>query len=338
MQLTITILSGLRAGHRIVLSPGDRLKFGRTTKAEIVVADDPTMSSLHCEVECEPAGCRVRDLNSRNGLFVNNEQVGEAELRDGDRLRAGRTFFGVAIEHIEAPLADDETTVVRGAIDDTVREAPSGTPPRPHLLPNATLLRSATVVFPLTGGPPEPPAVGATMRYLPSDQSHLTMVWPAGGGKLFAVVDGAVAFALVEQARRLGLRNESLLGGQRSPYLAAVAPYLIEIDPQSGFLDLWCGYLKKCPGVLIETPLEFAPLLEHVRRLFASRDAAGKETFFRFYDPRVLETWLPGRSADELVRFFGGMTGVIVGDSRGERLARLTQAAVAVAREEVVLR
>lgn len=336
MQLTITILSGGRAGHRIVLSPGDSLKFGRTTKAEIVVADDPTMSSLHCEVQCEQDACRVRDLGSRNGLFVNNEQVVEAELRDGDRLRAGRTFFGIAIEQHDEPLADHETAVVRGSIDDTLRDAPTVLPRPLSSSPGAdSTLRSATVVFPLKG---MPPAIGSTLRYLPADQSHLSMVWPLGAGRLFAVVDGAVAFALVEQARRLGLRTESLLAGQRSPYLAAVAPYLIEINPQSGFLDFWYGYLKKCPGLLLEAMLDFGPLLEHVRRLFVTRDAEGKESFFRFYDPRVLENWLPARRPDELAGFFGGITGIVIGIDGGNRLTRLSRAAERVASEEVVLK
>ena len=337
VQLTITILSGVRAGHRIVLSPGDSLKFGRTTKAEIVVADDPTMSSLHCEVQCREEGCRVVDLNSRNGLFVNNEQVAQAELRDGDRWRAGRTFFGVAIEQHDEPWADHETAIVRGSLDDTMRDAPAG--PRPHALPSADAsLRSATVVFPLTSKPAESSSVGATMQYLPGDQSHLSMVWPGRAERLYAVVDGAVAFALVEQARRLSLRNECLLAGERSPYLAAVAPYLIEIRPQSGFLDLWYGYLKKTPGVLLEASLEFAPLLDHLRQVFVNRDAGGKESFFRFYDPRVLESWLPTRSAEELARFFGGITGIVVGRDGGSRLARLMRSAEQVAAEEVVLR
>jgi hypothetical protein len=335
VQLIITILSGVRAGHRIVLSPGDRLKFGRTAKAEIVVADDPTMSSLHCEVQCEQDGCRVRDLNSRNGLFVNNDQVAEAELRDGDRLRAGRTFFGVAIEQVDEPLADHETAIVRGSIDDTMRDSPGGIPRPPTHADVDSTLRTATVVFPLKG---DPPAIGATVRYLPGDQSHLSMVWPAGAGRLYAVVDGAVAFALVEQARRLGLRTESLLAGQRSPYLAAVVPYLIEIAPQSGFLDLWYGYLKKSPGVLLEAMLDFAPLLEHVRRLFVARDVDGKESFFRFYDPRVLENWLPTRTSNELAEFFGGVTGIVIGVDGGNRLARLSRTEEQVASEEVVFK
>jgi hypothetical protein len=309
-----------------MLAAGESLRVGRTAKSEIVVADDPTMSGVHYEVQCRDDGCRVRDLGSRNGLFVNGRQVAEAEVRDGDQVRAGRTFFGVAIE-LARPLADDETTWHEAASDETLPETPRELPRQPKIEPAAgSPLRSATVLFP-AGEPPEPPEsqepAGATLRYFPT-VNHLSAVWPPGPERLFAVVDGAAALGLVDQAKSLGLRTESLIVGLRSPYLAAVAPYLIEVTSASGFLDLWHGYLSKNPGVLLTSTAEFGELLEHARRLFVTRNAAGKDSFFRFYDPKVLKAWLATAPVSELKVFFRCITSIVAGLDDPAHLSRLS--------------
>lgn len=337
MRLSITILGGDRAGHRILLAPGESLRVGRTTKAEIVIADDPTMSGLHFEVQCRDDGCLVRDLDSRNGLFVNNRQAAEAELRDGDQVRAGRTYFGVAVEP-ERPVADDETTWHAAASDETMQETPRELPPQPKGQPGAgSPLRSATMIFPTGDEPPgsQDPA-GATLRYCPP-ANRLSAILPASPERLFAVVDGAVALGLVDQAKRLGLRTESLIVGLRSPYLAAVAPYLIEIAGARDFLDLWQGYLRKNPGVLLTSTSQFDELLDHARRLFVTRNAAGKDSFFRFYDPKVLKTWLAGATASELKVFFSRITSIVAGLGDPVRLSRLSLADERVEAREIVV-
>ena len=48
----------------------------------------------HCAVLQRDNKVFVRDFESINGTFVNDEQVqGEVELHDGDRLRMGRLLF-----------------------------------------------------------------------------------------------------------------------------------------------------------------------------------------------------------------------------------------------------
>ena len=49
----------------------------------------PEISKRHAIVEYGSDGLRIRDLNSRNGLFVNGAKVQEAKLKDGDRLALG---------------------------------------------------------------------------------------------------------------------------------------------------------------------------------------------------------------------------------------------------------
>lgn len=49
----------------------------------------PEVSKQHARLLVTPAGWKVRDLQSRNGLYVNGHRVQESPLRDGDRLAIG---------------------------------------------------------------------------------------------------------------------------------------------------------------------------------------------------------------------------------------------------------
>ncbi|MBO6934513.1 MAG: sigma 54-interacting transcriptional regulator [Deltaproteobacteria bacterium] len=55
---------------------------------------DPGVSRNHAAIEPDPDGSwRVRDLESRNGTFVNGERIGGAPLEDGSVLRLGDHLF-----------------------------------------------------------------------------------------------------------------------------------------------------------------------------------------------------------------------------------------------------
>jgi hypothetical protein len=73
---------------------------GRAPSAEISLLDR-TASRQHAEVIKERGRILVRDLSSRNGLFVNNLKVDQWVLRDGDLIRIG----GTLLQFVEAASA-----------------------------------------------------------------------------------------------------------------------------------------------------------------------------------------------------------------------------------------
>ena len=92
---------------------------------------EASVSGRHCEVRLHGQELVVRDLNSTNGTFINNEKIAEAVLKPGQTLRLGQ---------VELKL-------------DTATEASGGTPSTPA--PGAT---------PAPGSPPpKPRQVDATM-------------------------------------------------------------------------------------------------------------------------------------------------------------------------------
>ncbi len=51
---------------------------------------DPSVSSHHCEIVLRGADVVVRDLNSTNGTFINDEQITESVIKPGQILRLGQ--------------------------------------------------------------------------------------------------------------------------------------------------------------------------------------------------------------------------------------------------------
>jgi pSer/pThr/pTyr-binding forkhead associated (FHA) protein len=80
--------------------------FGRDEAADVRLGD-PWVSHAHCQV-LEIAGVLVvRDLDSKNGVFLHSVRVLEAELSSGDCLTLGRTE--VTFVYQQPPKPDEGT-------------------------------------------------------------------------------------------------------------------------------------------------------------------------------------------------------------------------------------
>src|SRR5688572_29533358 len=95
MPVTVIVRRGPLAGRTLVLEPGQVAEVGRTRRAALSFPDDKGMSGFHFVFACERDGCRLRDLNSSNGTFVNGARVKETLLQEGDEIVAGSTTFAV---------------------------------------------------------------------------------------------------------------------------------------------------------------------------------------------------------------------------------------------------
>ena len=100
MRVVLEVSSGLKRGHKIWLRGRQSLSVGSTELADLAVPDDPFLSRLHFKIHTQSDCCRIADMESRNGTFVNNQPVEYRQLRDGDCLQAGRTLFSVRIDEV----------------------------------------------------------------------------------------------------------------------------------------------------------------------------------------------------------------------------------------------
>ena len=69
-----------------------RTRIGRGPDNEIVL-DTKHVSRYHAVLLAGPVHTSIEDLNSTNGVFVNNRRVARQVLKDGDRVTIGRTQY-----------------------------------------------------------------------------------------------------------------------------------------------------------------------------------------------------------------------------------------------------
>ena len=99
---------------------------------------------------------------------------------------------------------------------------------------------------------------------------------------------------------------DSLYRGTSQQTLATVAPYLFTF-PQNTEFSNW--YLEtgwgNAWGILFSTTASFEECHKHFRKFLLVKTEAGKELYFRFYDPRVLRVFLPSCNQQQIIEFFG---------------------------------
>ena len=91
----LVCLSGMNKGEEYELSAGENL-IGRSEKNTICVFDKKA-SRHHCKVIVDGDNLMIEDLNSTNGLRLNNNFItGKHTLKIGDHIRLGQTVFLVS--------------------------------------------------------------------------------------------------------------------------------------------------------------------------------------------------------------------------------------------------
>jgi DNA-binding NtrC family response regulator len=88
-RFQLRVIAGAEEGARYS-GVRERTVIGTDTTCDLRLSD-PTVSRSHCEVVLGGGKVVIRDLNSRNGTFVNGVSVGSAHLSTGCVIKVGRT-------------------------------------------------------------------------------------------------------------------------------------------------------------------------------------------------------------------------------------------------------
>ena len=100
--LLVPVVSDLHAGLNTV---------GRNPTNDVVI-HEASVSSFHAEITLDQNGAWVRDLQSTNGTFVDDEPITEREIRSGQVLQFGTVPFRLETEDIHISIPKPPTPVV----------------------------------------------------------------------------------------------------------------------------------------------------------------------------------------------------------------------------------
>ena len=273
MVVILEAVSGPVLGRRIEVRGGSIVRIGRTGKSDYPIAEDGYLSGLHFAVECDGTQCRVRDLGSSNGTFVNGSRVTEQVVQEGDSVVAGGSTFVIHVD----------------------------------LLPSITgvgITRAATAPTPLATKVMSEPAPQSGC-YSPAETALLDALY-APGEEVFAVVDASRDSRIPAFLDAAGDPYTSLDASGRTAYVVALPAdsRLVHVLIKDGWGRGWGFYGTSRAS--LET------VRAHFTSFVSLHTPSGAAMTFRFWDPRVLRAMVPAMPPEEADTFFGPCERIVV--------------------------
>ena len=93
--------------HMVATLGSDPIMIGRSADSDLAVAETK-ISRHHAEIRLWDGDYVIRDLKSRNGVFVNDQRVDIAVLKLGDQIRIGNIVF-----HVENRVEKGAGTILK---------------------------------------------------------------------------------------------------------------------------------------------------------------------------------------------------------------------------------
>jgi hypothetical protein len=276
MFVILEAVSGPVLGRRIEVRGGSIVRVGRTGKSDYPISEDGYLSGLHFAVECDGTQCRIRDLGSSNGTFVNGSRVTEQVVQEGDSVVAGGSTFVIHIDLLPS---------ITGIGLPRASTAPT---------PIAVATKVMSDALPQQGG------------YSPAETALLQALYTPGE-EVFAVVDASRDSripAFLDASGELYTPLESSKGA--AAFIVALPPdsRLVHVLIKDGWGRGWGFYGTSVAGL--------ATVREHFTSFVSLHTPSGAAMTFRFWDPRVLRAMVPAMPPDEADGFFGPCERIIV--------------------------
>jgi len=283
MVVVLHAISGPVTGRRIEVHSGAILRIGRTPRADHVIAEDSYLSSQHFALECDRSQCRIRDLGSSNGTFLNGDRVVDAWIRNGDSIAAGSSTFSVQLD-----LLSREVEASSATVNPTLQ------------FPASRLPFEKTIAVPIEAN---------------------FIAWPGFSKPQSVLLDalyrvGEPVFALLDPVR--DPRIPAFLDAAREEYArvddtVASSPFLVALPSKTRLLDVLVkdGWGHQW-GFYFSSRESFEQNRLHWRSYVVLRTERSKEITFHYWDPRVLRTILPALPPEESRDFFGTASRLMV--------------------------
>lgn len=145
-------------------------------------------------------------------------------------------------------------------------------------------------------------------------------------GPLFALLDAAQSPAVLALLRLHTSPFVCLYSGQSASTMASVAPYLVELSHERALVEpLLQEGTGKHWGFFFSGSQSLDAWRVHFRKYLLAKVPDGRTMLFRFYDPRILASFLDGCSVAERGAFLSGIQSLWL--ERGSDWIRLESSA-----------
>lgn len=147
----------------------------------------------------------------------------------------------------------------------------------------------------------------AEQLWRPDNQGNVPVV--------YAIFDGARNKSIAEMASKGELKHSCLYEGRLSYKMTQAAPYMVRLEKdhaesyqwiEQGWGNSWGIFMITYPPATLFT------VRHNCRKIAVAKGPNGKRLVFRYYDPRVLRTYLPTCNDVEANKVFGPVTEFIV--------------------------
>ena len=302
-QVVLEIDAGPSEGRKLQLRPGQSLSVGRTEHSEFVLPTNLQLSGRHFLLHCDRHCCKIRDLQSSNGTFLNDQRISEAIICDGDEILAGTSKFAI---HITGgiPATEREITGVIAPMPDlSVDDAALG--PLPPLSK-----RSSYTQFPCGSGLSL--FRGSQTDFDPADiADRLSQIAP-----MYVVVDATKLGTITWDGEQSTVLFEGL-----SETEAESSPLLLGPSQQSDVSSLIAGGWSQEAVICIYSRHEERVLIERLREFSrAQLESPATQELARF-GPDAMAEFLANDEPEAVASLMLSFDAVFMEVHGGERWA-----------------
>jgi len=132
---------------------------------------------------------------------------------------------------------------------------------------------------------------------------------------VYAVADGALLPGLLAKLEEHEPKNTCLFRGELPFDLAEAAPYLVKLEKDNEFSDWLLNESVEEPCcIYAQTTVidDFIQLRKHFRSFLRVKSPEDKNLLFRYYDPRVMKTYLPTCTPEDNEIIFNGIESYLI--------------------------
>jgi hypothetical protein len=143
------------------------------------------------------------------------------------------------------------------------------------------------------------------------------------GTSLFALLDAARDPNVLKAVIQSGFEYQCLFAGRLDPALQAASPYIVRLLPDLPVCERLAEQAwGQAWGLFLAARGELYEVRRHLRTLLRVQTQDRKYLLFRYYDPRVLRSFLPTCDVKQLRELFGPIERFDIEAADSSRLLR----------------